>query len=260
MNATSISRAEQIKNGDFSNGGQDWQHFGDVNFDNERCNLGPGAVITQNLPAVAAGRYRLSCRAAVMTDGGSPNAQLRVSFDNVDWIREITSTVPDTYEGFYEVPAGVTGMTVYLEANTDSVWFDDISLDIAPENDELIQNGDFAEGNAHWDMTGAVFDSQTCALRMDDVSQTVAVPTLGYYQLKARAKVGAGSMGRLQVKLLPNGATQYVPVSANEWTDYAIDISAVQGESAFKVSLIRITGDDVAFDDVSLRLTAGLNR
>ncbi|MDU9388981.1 hypothetical protein [Pseudomonas sp. zfem002] len=260
MNAKSHTpRAEQIRNGDFSNGSVNWQVYDDVNFEEQRCNVGQNGIAAQVIGSIPAGRYRLSCRAAIVTPGGFPGARIRLSYDSVNVIMDIVGTTPNLYETDFDVPAGVAGMEVYLEGNTAAAWFDDVSLDFAPQSDELIRNGDFAEGNAHWEMTGANFDAETCALRMDDVSQTVAVPTLGYYQLTARAKVGAGSMGRLQVKLLPDGATQYVPVSSTDWSDYAIDITAIQGESAFKVSLIRVTGDDVQFDDVSLKLTAGLD-
>ncbi|MFD2641651.1 hypothetical protein [Pseudomonas japonica] len=260
MNTTrNSSRAEQIRNGDFSNGGINWLTYGDVNFNDQRCNVGVNGVAAQPILSIPPGRYRLSCRAALVTAGGFPGAQLRLSYNTVNTIIDITSTTPTTHEVDLDIPAGIGNMEIYLEGQTAAAWFDDVSLDFAPQSEELIQNGDFSAGGEHWELTGANFDAQTCALRMDDVSQTVAVPTLGYYQLTARAKVGAGSMGRLQVKLLPDGATQYVPVSSTDWSDYAIDITAIQGESAFKVSLIRVTGDDVQFDDVSLKLTAGLD-
>lgn len=260
MNAKShTSRAEQIRNGDFSNGSVNWLVYNDVNFEEQRCNVGPNGIAAQVIGSIPPGRYRLSCRAAVVTPGGFPGAQIRLKIGSDNLIMDIVGTTPNLYEYDLDVPADALDMEVFLEGNTAAAWFDDVSLDFAPQSDELIRNGDFAEGNAHWEMTGANFDSETCALRMDDVSQTVAVPTIGYYQLTARARVGAGSMGRLQVKLLPDGATQYVPVNSTEWSDHVIDIAAVQGESGFKVSLVRITGDDVEFDDVSLKLTSGVD-
>lgn len=259
MNATSPSHAELIRNGDFSEGSLNWQVYDDVNFDNQRCNVGPGGVAAQPISSMPAGRYRLSCRAAVVASG-SPIAQVRLAVDSMNVVVDIVSTTPDTYQSDFDVPAGTSNVQIYIEGRGASAWVDDVSLDFAPQSDDLIRNGDFSEGSAHWELTGADFSAQSCTLRMDDVSQTVAVPTIGYYQLDARARVGAGSMGRLQIKLLPDGSTFYVPVSASEWTEYSIDVPAILGESAFKVSLIRVTGDDVEFDDVSLRLTAGVNR
>lgn len=252
------AHAERILNGDFSEGGTHWQVYGDVNFDDERCNIGRNGVVVQPVAGIPAGRYRLACRAAVVLPGGFPGAQMRVSIDDENVIRDISSTTPGDYELLFDLPAGVSRVEVYLEGNTAAAWFDDVSLDLAPQGDELLLNGDFAEGNAHWDMTGAVFDGQSCALRMDDVSQTVAVPVIGYYRLTARARAGEGSMGRLQIRLLPTGANHYVPINANGWSDYEIEVAAIQGESEFKVSLIRISGNDVEFDDVSLKILASI--
>jgi len=259
MKTTSTPHAQLIRNGDFSSGSLNWQVYDDVNFDDARCNAGPGGIAAQQISSMPAGRYRLSARAAVVASG-SPGAQVRLAVGAMNVILDIVGSTPDTYYSDVDVPEGAGSAQVYLEARGASAWFDDISLDLAPQNDELLQNGDFAAGSAHWELTGADFSGETCALRLDDVSQTVAVPTLGYYRLTARARVGSGSMGRLQVRLLPDGANHYVPVSASEWTEYSIDIAAIQGESQFKVSLIRVSGDDVEFDDVSLRLTAGMKR
>lgn len=256
MKATSTSRAEQIRNGDFSSGGQNWQAYNDVNFDDQRCNIGPNGIAAQPLPSVPAGRYRLSARAAVVASG-SPTARLRLMVGANNSIIDIFSSTPDTYYADIDIPANAGRIELHLEAREASVWFDDVSLNLAPSSDELLQNGDFSAGNAHWELTGVDFAGGTCALRLDDVAQTVAVPTIGYYQLTARARAGAGSMGRLQVKLLPDGESFYKTVSSPEWSDYVIDVAALMGESAFKVSLARVTGDDVEFDDISLRLTSG---
>lgn len=261
MNAKSpVTLAEQIRNGDFSDGSQGWQSFDDVNFDNERCNLGVGGIATQVLSNVPAGRYRLACRAAVVTAGAFPRSRIRLSYGTTDIIIDILSTTPQDYTTDLDVPSGIGNMTVYLEGNTGAVWFDDISLNFAPQNDELLQNGDFSEGSAHWDLTGSSFDAQTCVLRMDDVSQTVAVPVLGYYELKARARVvKAGTVGRLQATLPPATNAFYMTINSQEWTEYSVNVPAISGESHIKVSLIRNLGEELEFDDVSLRLVSGVD-
>ncbi|HCN44344.1 MAG TPA: hypothetical protein DIT18_00720 [Pseudomonas sp.] len=253
---TSAPRAEQIQNGDFSNGSQSWLIYDDINFDNARCNVGPGGVATQVLSNIPAGRYRLSCLAA-RTSAGNPTARLRLRINSTNVQIDITSSTPQTYNNDVDIPAN-SEAEIYIEANAAAAWFDDVSLNLAPVNDELIQNGDFSEGSAHWDMTGADFEQATCKLGINQVTQTVPVPVIGYYQLTARARAGSGSMGRLQIRGVPDGETQYKPVNSTEWTEYVIDIGAIQGETHFKVELGRVMSDDVEFDDVSLRLVSGV--
>jgi|GEM_PF-5192621 len=253
-----LARAEQIRNGDFSQGGINWQVYGNVNFDEARCNISPEGSANQVLDSIPAGYYELSFRAAVVT-AGSPPARVRLRHDSANTIVDVFGSTPQTYTARINLPTGANLSEIYLEAFGASAWFDDISLDLVPQSAELIQNGDFSEGRAHWDI-GANFEQQTCKLGVDQVTQTVPVPTIGYYQLTARARAGAGSMGRLQIRGLPVGESHYKPISSSEWTEYVIDIGAVMGETHFMVELGRITNDDVEFDDVSLRLVASVNK
>ena len=58
-NKSTAPKAEQIRNGDFSAGGTDWQSYNDVNYDDQRCNLGPNrrvAVTRRQRPANPAGK------------------------------------------------------------------------------------------------------------------------------------------------------------------------------------------------------------
>ena len=187
---------------------------------------------------------------------GSPTARLRLHQSNIDTILDITSTTPQTYVGDIDLPGGSSDSQIHIEGLGASAWFDDISLDLAPVTDELILNGDFSEGSAHW-QAGASFEQQTCRLGVDQITQTVPIPAIGYYQLKARARAGSGSMGRLQIRGIPAGETQYKPISSSDWTEYVIDIGAIQSETHFRVELGRVMSDDVEFDDVSLRLVSG---
>ena len=268
-NKSTAPKAEQIRNGDFSAGGTDWQSYNDVNYDDQRCNLGPGGQAVQTLLPVPAGRYRLSCRAALVDRGVGTTARLRLQVNGgrptasggadtpkrgFDSIIDITSTTEEVYAGAVNLTDDDNDAVLYLEGNSSSAWIDDVSFDLAPEDEELIQNGDFSQGSAFWDSTGALFDNQTCALRADDISQTVAISTAGYYMLKARARAGAGSEGRIVIARLPSGESQYSVVLANSWQDIEIAADALSGETGFKVSLIRDQGNDIEFDDISLKL------
>lgn len=268
-NKSTAPKAEQIRNGDFSAGGTDWLAYNPVNFDDERCNLSPYGRAVQILPVVPAGRYRLTCRAALVERGVGTRARLRMEVNRehshsgttpakkvgYDSIIDITDPTEQQYASSISLTDAENHLVLHLEGNADAAWIDDISFDLYEEEDEeLIQNGDFSQGSNFWEPTGAVFDAQTCALRADDISQNVAISSEGYYMLKARARAGAGSEGRIVIARLPSGEFQYSAVLANFWQDIEIAVDALSGETGFKVSLIRDQGNDIEFDDISLKL------
>lgn len=247
--------AEQIQNGDFSAGGVGWQTYVDVNFDQERCNVGPGGAATQNLFNVPAGRYRLSCLAQLAEameseKATAPRISLRVN-GNITSI-DIENSTPETHSGIVVIPAGAE-VIIYLEGNSASAWFDDVSLDLAPANENMIQNGDFSQGGNHWDPIGANYDADTCKLSgPHGISQTVMISQGGYYELKLRAKAGAGSHGMVRVEKLPSGEPQFEYVYEQDWKPFEFLLEASQGETGFRVSLLLDSGTEAEFDDVSL--------
>ena len=144
-------------------------------------------------------------------------------------------------------------MTFHILGNSDSVWIDNVKLDVAPDQENMILNGDFSQGSTHWDCVGAVFDGNTCLLReQNGVSQTVFISQGGYYQLNAWSRAGNGSSGRVRVDRLPQGESQFSWVLPGDWVEHDILLEANQGETGFVVTLLREKGDDLEFDDISL--------
>lgn len=244
--------AERVINGDFSRGEFGWFKYDDVNFDNQRCNIGPNGLATQNLIDVPAGTYQLSCDAAVVATGEAAHATIKLQVNNQLTSIDIKGSTPTFYKGEISIPPGAE-VTLFLRGESDSVWFDNVSLDFAPANENMILNGDFSRGGDHWNAVGTVFDGNTCLLREENgISQTVFISQGGYYELKARARAGSGSGGRVRVDRLPQGDPQFSWVLPGDWVEHDILLDANQGETGFVVTLLREEGNDVEFDDISL--------
>lgn len=249
---SSAPAADRVINGDFSRGSLGWSEYQPVNFDNERCNIGPNGLVTQIVNDGPTGRYRFSCDAAVVAAGADAHATFSLHVNGVIFTIDIKYSAPTFYYGDLEIPAGAE-VTFHILGNSDSVWIDNVKLDVAPDQENMILNGDFSQGSTHWDCVGAVFDGNTCLLReQNGVSQTVFISQGGYYQLNAWSRAGNGSSGRVRVDRLPQGESQFSWVLPGDWVEHDILLEANQGETGFVVTLLREKGDDLEFDDISL--------
>jgi hypothetical protein len=237
-------RNNLLTNGSFDSNGQGWNPDG-ANFDENRCNLprrSPAAVAYHNLPIqVTAGRkYLIETQFHTSNPGGSFNGYIQIVHSGGSGAVGFPISQNGLMQGVYPAQTSQT-ITFQLHGGTNvDCWFDDVSMTLIPESEELLKNGDFTDYGEHWVVSNPEFDGQGCIFKPGAtyVSQIVEPIGTGLYILDVDVTATPmRSTGLLQISLL--GTTETHTFNYDETAVHTHSFAVSSAVTGIEIKILR---------------------